>query len=262
MKLNQMFIQKKPNYGFPVFNLIVLMIFGILIGLLSIILIALKDKQLYTNIFLTFLICFLYFLFLIFVKKRFSAKRLSLLDKMVALADLSGTEKILDLGTGSGPLAIGFAKQINRGKVYGIDRFSLGQENAIKRIADMIRINYFGNDLEGAILNAKLENVSDRCFFIEADLTQKIDFEHDFFDVIVSSQALPFISINNQNNILDEIDRVLRKEGRFVFFESRSFKNWDVNIVKDYFTRKGYTVKVLPIKEFIGSCILFGKKNS
>jgi ubiquinone/menaquinone biosynthesis C-methylase UbiE len=180
---------------------------------------------------------------------------------MITLAKLSGKERILDLGTGSGPIAIGFAKRIFGGSVYGVDKFSMDKNNFMK-IIDIIRFNYFGNDLDSAVMNAKLENVSDRCFFLQADLTKKIKFDDGFFDVIVSSQTLPFLSKATNYNIMNEINRVLKVGGCIIFFESKSYKEWNIKNIESYFKKKGYYVKISPTNEFIGSCLLYGKKNA
>lgn len=248
-----------PNYGFPIFDILILMLIGILVVIFISFLVLINIYLIFV-LSSTFIIIPLYFVLVISVKKRFFEKRNSLLNKMIDLAGLTGKEIVLDLGTGSGPLAIGFAKHINEGKVYGLDRFNTCKKNIFRQIIEMLKINYFGNNLRNALMNAKIENVEDRCVFISGDLTRSFDFPDCFFDVIVSSQVLPFISNQGQHDIFKEIDRVLKNGGKIIFFEPKLSRKWDIANVKEFFNNIKYDVEIIPIKEFIRSCIFFGKK--
>jgi ubiquinone/menaquinone biosynthesis C-methylase UbiE len=216
----------------------------------------------------TFLILFLFIIlvsiiiyyFVIRFKKQFLEKRKTLLQKIIKLADLKGNEVVLDIGTGSGFLAIGISKYLKKGKTVGLDRYSLKSESLRTRIVDIIKTNFFGNSLKNAKENVKLENVSDKCRFIESDITDPINFKDQYFDIVVSSQLLYCIKKEKRENVFREIDRVLKKEGRIIFFESKSFFNWNIFEAKNFFEKIGYKIKIIPSTEFKTCCILYGKK--
>ena len=254
---------KKPNYGFPIFHAFGLILIGTLVILFLCMIVLLFDVSYFGIIFLTLLIGTIYFTVIIIFRRHFFSKRISILEKMIALAELSGNENILDLGTGSGILAIGFAGHIeNGGRVYGLDRFGVNDINFLRQIIWMVKINYFGNNLRNALMNAEIKKDKDKCVFMSMDLTKGIKFPDCFFDIIISSQALSLISNQKQNNIFEEIDRVLKCGGRVIFFEPKKFRahKWDILDTKGHFKKNKYDVKIIPLQEFKSSCVFFGKK--
>jgi ubiquinone/menaquinone biosynthesis C-methylase UbiE len=201
-----------------------------------------------------------YFLIVSF-KKQFLKKRENLLKRIIELADIKGDEKILDIGTGSGFLAIGLSKYLKSGRTFGLDRYSIKSKNLRSHIIEVIKTNFFGNTLKNAKENLEIENVLSKCSFIEADITEPIDFRDQYFDVIVSSQLLYCINREKRDNVFKEIDRVLKKDGKIIFFESKSFINWNIAEAKNYFHKKGYKIKIIPSNEFKTCCILYGLKK-
>ena len=213
-----------------------------------------------SSVYLILLIAF--FIFPVYIyygiiqfKKHFLNKRIALLNKIIKIANLRGDEKILDLGTGSGFLALGFAKHLKNGKSIGIDKFSIKNENLITQIIYMMKINFIGNSLITAKLNAKIENVENKYEFIEADITNPLNFSEEYFDIIVSSQALTCIQNQKRCTVFQELNRVLKKGGKIVLFEAKCYKSWDANVVKKFFENIGFSVDIIPTVEFNNSCI-------
>ena len=110
-------------------------------------------------------------------------------------------------------------------------------------------------------MNAKIENVENKCKFIQTDITKPLDFANEYFNVIVSSQFIYCIEKQKRIPIFNEINRVLKKEGKIIFFESKSFIGWDINEVKNFFEEKRYTINIIPVKEFKKCVILIGQKT-
>lgn len=253
-------MKQKPNYGFPLSYilkrfLIILILILILIGVI------ISQISIFFVLFIAFFVLPSYVIFcIIYFKKRFLRDRITLLKKFVEMANLKGDEIVLDLGTGSGFLAIGFAKNLKNGKSIGLDKFSLKNGNLKTQITSMIKINFFGNTLKDAKVNAKIENVEKKCRFIQADITKPLDFPDKYFNIIVSSQFFYCISPQKRLKVFQEIDRFLKKGGKIIFFESVSFMGWDIDEAKKYFKDIGYKIDILPVNEFKKCCILYGEK--
>ncbi len=252
---------QKPNYGFPLSSIIFRIFFSMILLLIIIILICFQIPIFQIlSISITLLLIYIT-IGIIYFKKRFLKFRKIILEKMIEYAKLEGNEKILDLGTGAGFLAIGFAKKITNGRIYGVDRFNLKYKNLLLNIKNIIKINFIGHTLKNAKNNAKIENVFKKSIFIKSDLTEKIDFPINTFDIIVSSQFLYCLPQNKRQYVFQEIDRVLKKNGKLIFFESKSFLSWNINIVKDFFEKKDYTVEIFKFKRYRTGCIFFAKKH-
>ena len=253
-------MKNKTNYGFPLSYiffraLFLLLITLILFGWMII------DNHIFVVALISFFIIsiFIYYLVIQF-KKQFLEKRDRLLKKFIELADLNGDEKILDIGTGSGFLAIGLSKYLKIGKTIGLDKYSLKSINLKTQIVTSIKTNFIGNTLKNAKENAKIENVSNKCSFIESDITNPLQFNDGYFDIIVSSQLIYCISKIKRPSVFQEIDRVLKKGGKIIFFESKSFLNWNIDEAKNFFENKKYKIEILQSDDFKTCCILFGKK--
>lgn len=151
--------------------------------------------------------------------------------KTVDFAGIDSHKKILDICTGTGDLALEFAKQGN--EVLGIDLSE-----------DMIEV-------------AKAKNKFKNLGFEVGDAT-KLSFEDNSFDVITSSFGLHEMPKSIMLKTLDEVRRALKNNGKFViidFYKGKSlffklaypfiklfeckycndFVNLDLdNILKDY----------------------------
>jgi len=254
-------MNQRLNYGFPLSHILLRLLVVLAISIVVLGLIV-SGISIYIVIILCICIIPIYVFFVVIkYKKSFLTNREKLLEKIIEIAGLKGSETVLDLGTGSGFLAIGFAKHLRSGKSFGLDKFSLKSDSLKTQISCVIKINFIGNTLKNAKINARLENVEDKCKFIEADLTKHIDFSDEFFDIILSSQFIYCLSDKDRGNVLSEINRILKKDGKIIFFESSSFMRWDINQVKQFFEKIGYKIDITPFKDFKKCCILYGKKQ-
>ena len=125
------------------------------------------------------------------------AGKLRVRDRMLGLVDWRGDERVLDIGTGRGLLAIGSAKR-TRGRVVGIDLW---------RSADRS-----GNSQAAAEANAAIEGVAVE--FVEGD-ARALAFPDASFDVVLSLLCLGTIK-RDRDRALAEIARVLAPGGTAV----------------------------------------------
>lgn len=109
--------------------------------------------------------------------------------------------KVLDVGTGTGLLAIEFAKEIPGVEVVGLD------------LSDVA--------LELARDNAQESGVSSRVSFQKGD-AEDTPFEDDTFDLVISGNTLHLLK--NPVRMFDEIHRVLKPNGRFFVSDFR--RSW------------------------------------
>lgn len=109
--------------------------------------------------------------------------------------------RFLDVGTGTGILAIEFAKSIPGVEVTGLD------------LSDVV--------LELARENFQKSKAPLKVSFEKGD-AEDIPFEDDTFDLVVSSNTLHLIK--NPIRMFDEIHRVLKPEGRFIISDHR--RSW------------------------------------
>jgi ubiquinone/menaquinone biosynthesis C-methylase UbiE len=109
--------------------------------------------------------------------------------------------KILDVGTGTGLLAIEFAKSIPDVEVVGLD------------LSDVV--------LQLARDSGQSSEVASRVVFEHGD-AEDMPFGDDTFDLVISSNTLHLIE--NPVRMFDEIQRVLKPAGRFFISDFR--RSW------------------------------------
>ena len=253
-------MKQQLNYGYPLASIIIRILSAFLI-IFFIIALLIFHIQLIVILLISFVLIPYYVIFgVVAFKKRFNSKRIAILNEILNHANLKGDEIILDLGTGSGFLAIGFSKSLKKGKTIGLDKYSIKIGDLKTQLINFIKTNFFGNTLKNAKINAKIENVEDKCEFIPADITKPFNYSDNYFDIILSCQSLYCLPNKNKKLTFQEINRVLKQDGKIIFFEAKSFLNWNINSVKNYFERIGYKIVIIPSKEFKGCCILSGKK--
>ena len=112
--------------------------------------------------------------------------------KTLNFANISKDKKILDICTGTGDLALAFAKQGN--EVLGIDLSE-----------DMIEI-------------ANQKNKFDNLKFEVGDAT-KLSFENNSFNIVTSSFGLHEMPKSIMLKTLNEVRRVLKNKGKFIIID-------------------------------------------
>lgn len=252
-------MKEKLRYGFPISTIIYQIVILLAITLTSF-LIALLYQSLFLAIVLLIMLFFMGYMFIINYSITFFSYREIILNKMIEVADLKNNECVLDLGTGSGYIAIGFAKHLDSGCMIGADLFHKKTQDLYHYTINNIKINFLGNTLHNATRNAFVEKQDDKVFFIQTDLEKYFPFKSNCFDLVVSSQFLYCIDPHRLSAVLNEIDRVLKTNGRIVLFESNSFMNWDISLVKDFLIKRGYKVDIIPLEYFSNKSLLVGKK--
>ncbi|MFW9988432.1 MAG: class I SAM-dependent methyltransferase [Candidatus Odinarchaeota archaeon] len=139
--------------------------------------------------------------------------------------------KILDIGCGTGRVAINMAKNMqNGGHIYGIDIFSEAISN---------------NSLQTVQRNAQIEGVEQKTTFKFGAATE-IPFEDDFFDVVNISYVMH--EIPDKDKVLTEISRVMKQNGTFYLteFDRSSLFTILVNgIYSSIFKKNDYWIKLL-----------------
>jgi ubiquinone/menaquinone biosynthesis C-methylase UbiE len=109
--------------------------------------------------------------------------------------------QVLDVGTGTGSLAVEFARGMPGVKVVGLD------------LSDVA--------LQLARHNAQESGMSSRVSFKKGD-AEDMPFEDNAFDVVISSNTLHLVG--NPVRMLDEVCRVLEPKGMFFISDLR--RSW------------------------------------
>ena len=195
---------QKPRYGYyglPKFSILIAVI--IFIGV---------SVTIFLWQFLgIFIVCFGFYAFLSFMIMQWRVGR-SETRWVPGILKLGGDEKVLDVGCGLGRMTISVAKQLNEGKVVGVD------------IWDKMEIP--GNSPENAYANAKIEGVRDRVEFKTGNVLN-LQFPDNHFDLVTSSSVINNLhSKADKMKALKEIYRVLKTGGIFLMIEPlRNFRN-------------------------------------
>jgi arsenite methyltransferase len=120
-------------------------------------------------------------------------------DRMLARVHWTGTEDVLDIGTGRGLLLIGAARRLTSGKAVGIDIWS--------------KTDLSGNSLQKTLRNVELEGVSERVE-VRSEDASIMNFPDQSFDVVLSNLCIHNIpSRESRSRACRQIVRVLKPGG-------------------------------------------------
>ncbi len=126
-----------------------------------------------------------------------------IIDGVAEYVKLPEGGRCLDVGCGSGALAIAVAKRNPQGTVTGIDRWGAEYASFSKRLCED---------------NAKAEGVAERAAFAQGDAL-KLDFPDGIFDAVTSNYVYHNIPSRDRQAILLETLRVLKKGGTFAIHD-------------------------------------------
>ncbi len=126
-----------------------------------------------------------------------------IIDGVAEFIRLPEGGRCLDVGCGSGALAIAVAKRNPQGTVTGIDRWGAEYASFSKKLCED---------------NAFAEGVAERTSFARGD-AQKLDFPDGTFDAVTSNYVYHNIPSRDRQAILLESLRVLKKGGTFAIHD-------------------------------------------
>jgi len=152
--------------------------------------------------------------------------------RIADLLDLSGNERILDVGTGRGLHAIEFAKRLTTGKVVAIDIWHEHLRSTLKHYD--FTSHTLGHSLQRTLENAEIEQVAHKVSFRNMDAND-LQFDENFFDVAICGYILQHLHAGGRRRgdeqklcCMKKIYKILKPEGRVVIFEAvhKGFTNF------------------------------------
>ena len=182
-----------------------------------------------------------------------------IIDGVAEYVKLPAGGRCLDVGCGSGALAIAVAKRNPQGTVTGIDRWGAEYASFSKKLCED---------------NARSEGVAERTDFAQGDAL-KLDFQDGTFDAVTSNYVYHNIPSRDRQAILMETLRVLKKGGTFAIHDLFSQQKYgDMQAFVKKLKDLGYEqAELIPTDKgrfmspweakwmaLSGSAILFGKK--
>ncbi len=182
-----------------------------------------------------------------------------IIENVAEYVNLPEGGRCLDVGCGSGALAIAVAKRNPQATVTGIDRWGAEYASFNKRLCED---------------NARAEGVAERIAFAQGDAV-KLDFPDGAFDAVTSNYVYHNIPGRDRQAILLETLRVLKKGGTFAIHDLFSkakygdmqafvkrLKDMGYEHVELILTDNGRFMSPWEAKWMAlgGSAILFGKK--
>ena len=181
-----------------------------------------------------------------------------IIEGIAEYVDIQSGGKCLDVGCGSGALAIAVAKRNPTADIIGVDRWGKEYASFNKKLCQS---------------NAEAEGVSNTRF-IQGDALQ-LDFPNESFNAVVSNYVYHNIPSKDRQKILLETLRVLKKGGTFAIHDIFSnAKYGDMKVFVEKLKSMGYeSVELIDTTEgkfmmpkeakwmgLSGSALLVGKK--
>lgn len=146
-------------------------------------------------------------LWMAWIRKQYAFGGGGMMDRVhqtiLSYLEYDGKGKLLEVGCGSGALAIRAAKTWPEAKVTGVDYWG-SMYNYSKELCEK---------------NARLEGVGSRCVFQRGD-ANKLEFPDETFDAVVSNYVYHNITGSDKHELLLESLRVLKKGGVFALHDS------------------------------------------
>jgi len=126
-------------------------------------------------------------------------------DEIDAL-QLTGSERVLDLGCGRGAVLLTVARRLTTGRATGLDLWQSRDQS--------------GNTCAATLRNARAEGVADRVDLVTGDL-RALPFDDASFDLVVSSLAIHNVpGADDRRRAVREALRVLRPGGRLLLADA------------------------------------------
>jgi SAM-dependent methyltransferase len=204
----------KPNYGIDAPDVIRnFMIAGAAFVVIALALPSFTIAHLNFKLFPGFLYsgasCFLGGFLMLFYSK---AGKFSHRDRMLAKVPWTGSETVLDVGTGRGLLLIGAAKRLSTGNAVGID---------IWNTEDLS-----GNTPEALLANIAMEGVTEKTT-VKSEDARQMSFPDASFDVVLSNLCIHNIyDREGREKACLEIARVLKCGGVAVISDFRHVREY------------------------------------
>ena len=126
-------------------------------------------------------------------------------QKLVPYLDFDGQGTILEVGCGSGPLAVRCALTWPEARVIGLDYWGVS----------------FDYNKELCEKNATLEGVGDRCTFVQGD-ARKLDLPDESVDAVISNYVYHNITGAEKQELLRETQKKKKKGGTFAIHDIMS----------------------------------------
>jgi ubiquinone/menaquinone biosynthesis C-methylase UbiE len=201
--------KKNLNYGGATWHVFINLLLGIMLFV-----VALFGGLIFHPLFYLLLLPVYYSIFQAFRWKRGAIleQRLKIREELIRFVPPKEGNRVLDVGTGGGLLAIGFAKAKKDINAIGIDLWIRGGG---------------GTSLKTAKRNAEIEGVADRVKFKKADV-RAIPYPDNYFDIVTASFVIHIV-YKDRDKALKEMIRVLKPRGKFAVMEPPKGYKWKID---------------------------------